>query len=134
MKNHDTSTNRIEVKESKSEMLKLCRYGYGNFKKQKTIIPSNNMILNTTVQIFRLLLTRKYVCQLVPINCDFSGPAERVRLMTCRLIGNYPDREFNHYYSPRTRISCGTTWEPTSASSASPCTTTRPPTWLTHRC
>ena len=94
MKNHNTSTNRIEVKESKSEMLKLCRYGYGNFKKQKTIIPSNNMILNTTVQIFRLLLTRKYVCQLVPINCDFSGPAERVRLMTCRLIGNYHDSEF----------------------------------------
>ena len=94
MKNHNTSTNRIEVKESKNEMLKLCRYGYGNFKKQKTIIPSNNMILNTTVQIFRLLLTRKYVCRLVPINCDFSGPAERVRLMTCRLIGNYHDKEF----------------------------------------
>ena len=98
MKNHNTSTNRIEVKESKNEMLKLCRYGYGNFKKQMTIIPSNNMILNTTVQIFRLLLTRKYVCQLVPINCDFSGPAERVRLMTCRLIGNYHDREFMLYY------------------------------------
>ena len=97
MKNHNTSTNRIEVKESKSEMLKLCRYGYGNFKKQKTIIPSNNMILNTTVQIFWLLLTRKYVCRLVPINCDFSGPAERVRLMTCRLIGNYHDREFTLY-------------------------------------
>ena len=98
MKNHNTSTNRIEVKESKSEMLKLCRYGYGNFKKQMTIIPSNNMILNTTVQIFRLLLTRKYVCRLVPINCDFSGPAERVRLMTCRLIGNYHDREFTLYW------------------------------------
>ena len=49
-------------KESKSEILKLCRYGYGNFKKQKTIIPSLNMILNTTVQIFRLLLSRKYFC------------------------------------------------------------------------
>ena len=74
-----------------------CRYGYSNFKKQKTIIPSHNMILNTTVQIFQLLLTRKYVCRLVPINCDFSGPAERVRLMTCRLIGNYHDREFTLY-------------------------------------
>ena len=29
-------------------------------------------------------------------NCDFSWPAERVRLRTCRLIGNYLDREFNH--------------------------------------
>ena len=72
MKNHNTSTNRIEVKESKSEMLKLCRYGYGNFKKQTTIIPSNNMILNTTIQIFWLLLTRKYVCRLVPINWQLS--------------------------------------------------------------
>ena len=96
MKNHNTSTNRLEVKESKSEMLKLCRYGYGNFKKQKTIIPSNNMILNITVQIFRLLLTRKYVCRLVPINRNFSGPAERVRLMTYRLIGNYSNKEFHH--------------------------------------
>ena len=51
MKNRNTSTNRIEVKESKSEMLKSCRYGYGNFKKQKTIIPSNNMILNTSPDI-----------------------------------------------------------------------------------
>ena len=25
-----------------------------------------------------------------PINREFSGPAERVRLQTCRLIGNYP--------------------------------------------
>ena len=78
-------------------MLKLCKYGYGNFKKQKTVIPSHNMILNTTVQIFQLLLSRKYVCRLLPINCDFSGPAERVRLMTCRLIGNYHDREFTLY-------------------------------------
>ena len=78
-------------------MLKLCKYGYGNFKKQKTVIPSHNMILNTTFQIFRLLLSRKYVCRLLPINCDFSTPAERVRLMTCRLIGNYHDREFTLY-------------------------------------
>ena len=70
---------------------------YGNFKKQKTIIPSDKMILNTTVQIFRLLLSRKYVCRLVSINRNFSGPAERVRLMTCRLIGNYHDREFTLY-------------------------------------
>ena len=25
----------------------------------------------------------------VPINWDFSGPAQQVRLMICRLIGNY---------------------------------------------
>ena len=78
-------------------MLESCRYGYGNFKKQKTTILSHNMIFNTTVQIFRLLLSRKCVCRLVPINCDFSWPAVRVRLMTCRLIGNYHDREFTLY-------------------------------------
>ena len=78
--------NRIEVKESKSEMLKLCRYGYGNFRKQKTIIPSNNMILNTTVQIFRLLLIRKYVCRLVPINCNFLGlPSESANRVLSRI-------------------------------------------------
>ena len=26
---------------------------------------------------------------------NFSGPAKRVKLMVCRLIGNYPE-EFNH--------------------------------------
>ena len=33
-----------------------------------------------------------------PINRDFSEPAERVRLMACRLIGNYPAKEYHHYY------------------------------------
>ena len=32
-----------------------------------------------------------------PINRDFSEPAERVRLMACRLIGNYPAKEYHHY-------------------------------------
>ena len=81
-------------------MLKLCKYGYGNFKKHKRVIPSHNMILNTTVQIFRLLLSRKYVCRIISINRNFSGPAERVRLITCRLIGNYHDREFMLYLIP----------------------------------
>ena len=35
-----------------------------------------------------------------PINRDFSEPAERVRLMACRLIGNYPTKEYHHYYTP----------------------------------
>ena len=33
-----------------------------------------------------------------PINRDFSEPAERVRLMACRLIGNYPAKEYHHQY------------------------------------
>ena len=36
---------------------------------------------------------RNYVCRVAPINCNFSGPAERVRLMIHRLIGNYPARQ-----------------------------------------
>ena len=32
-----------------------------------------------------------------PINRDFSEPAERVRLMACQLIGNYPAKEYHHY-------------------------------------
>ena len=40
---------------------------------------------------------------------------------------------FLQHLSRRTPTSCATTWEPTSASSAWLCTTTRPPTWLTLR-
>ena len=49
-------------------------------------------------QISWLLLKRNYVRRVVPINRNFSGPAQQVRLMVPRLIGNYPDREFNHYH------------------------------------
>ena len=41
---------------------------------------------------------RNDVCRAAPINCDLSGPAERVRLMIGRFIGNYPAREFHHYW------------------------------------
>ena len=41
------------------------------------------------------------MCRLVPINRDFFEPAERVRLMTCQLIGDYSDREFDLYYIQR---------------------------------
>ena len=40
-----------------------------------------------------------------PINRDFSGPAERVRLINCRLIGNYPTKEYHHFYQIST-VSC----------------------------
>ena len=33
-----------------------------------------------------------------PINRDFSGPAKRVQIMACRLIGNYPAKEYHHYW------------------------------------
>ena len=62
-----------------SQIIMFKQYGCERtmFKKQKAIIPSHNMILNTTfkAQIFQLFLSRTYVCRLVPINSDFSGPA-----------------------------------------------------------
>ena len=33
-----------------------------------------------------------------PINRDYSGPSERVRLVTCRLTCDYPTKEFHHYW------------------------------------
>ena len=56
----------IEVKESKSVMSKLW-YGYGNFRKQKTIIPSQNMILNTKSPAVSAVLEQK-IC--LPISSD----------------------------------------------------------------
>ena len=47
-------------------------------------------------------LVRNYVCRVASINCEFSGPAERVRLMISRLIGNYPAGEFHHYWPIKT--------------------------------
>ena len=32
------------------------------------------------------------------INRDYSGPSERVRLVTCRLTCDYPTKEYHHYY------------------------------------
>ena len=37
-----------------------------------------------------LLLSRDYDFQVYPITRDYSGPAERVRLVTCRLTSDYP--------------------------------------------
>ena len=48
-----------------------------------------------------LFFKHKYLgCQVAPINRDFSGTAERLRLMVCRLIADYHGREFNHYVTP----------------------------------
>ena len=44
-----------------------------------------------------LLLSRNYVFRVYPINRDYSGPSERVRLVTCRLTCDYPTKEFHHY-------------------------------------
>ena len=63
---------------------------------QMTINLSHNMILPPKAQISQLLLNQNYVCRVAPINCDLFGPAERVRLMIGRLIGNYPAGEFHH--------------------------------------
>ena len=69
----------------------------GNFRKKETIILYINMslkiILSTDIYV---ALSRNYVCRVDPINRNFSGPAKRVRLMTCRLIGNYPAKEYHH--------------------------------------
>ena len=43
-----------------------------------------------------LLLSRNYVFRVYPINRDYSGPAERVRLVTCRLTCDYPAKEYHH--------------------------------------
>ena len=51
-------------------------------------------------QSFCLNLAFKHLyvgCQVAPINCDFSGTAERLRLIVCRLIADYHGREFHHY-------------------------------------
>ena len=64
-------------------------------------------------QSFCLNLTfkHKYLgCRVAPINCDFSGTAERLRLMVCRLIADYHGREFHHYFS------CSSQWLPSRSS------------------
>ena len=43
-----------------------------------------------------LFFSRNFVYREVPINCNFSGPAERVRLVACQLIGIYPARDYHH--------------------------------------
>ena len=69
-----------------------------------TINLSHNLILPADAQISQLLLNWYYLCRVAPINCDFFRPAERVRLMTGRLIGNYPAGEFHHYWPPTSSI------------------------------
>ena len=44
-----------------------------------------------------LLLSRNYVFRVDPINRDYSGPSERVRLVPCRLTCDYPTKEFRLY-------------------------------------
>ena len=41
-----------------------------------------------------------------PINRDYSGPAERVRLVPCRLTCDYPTKEFRLYCQHVGMISC----------------------------
>ena len=45
-----------------------------------------------------LLLSRNYVFRVDLSNRDYSGPSERVRLVTCRLTYDYPTKEFHHYW------------------------------------
>ena len=54
--------------------------------KQKTIIPSHNMILNISKSPAILAALEQKICLLISFdfNRDFPGPAERVQLMTYR--------------------------------------------------
>ena len=56
---------------------------------QKTINPSQNIILPPRISQLLLAgtMSSKYIDL---INCKFSGPVQRVRLMMGQLIGNYP--------------------------------------------
>ena len=42
-----------------------------------------------------LMMISEYI-RVYPINRDYSGPSERVRLVTCRLTCDYPTKEFHH--------------------------------------
>ena len=59
-----------------------------------------------------LLLGRNYACRVYPINRNFSSPAERVRLMKCWLVGNYPAKEDHHKLTTMitSGLYLGTTW------------------------
>ena len=50
----------------------------GTFGKKEMIILSLNVSLNTI------------------LSTDYSGPAERVQLVTCRLTCDYPAKEYHH--------------------------------------
>ena len=85
----------MEVEESKSDVqVKLhCCGIFEERPKRKEIILSQNMISNTAKTSFK----HKYLgCRLAPINRDFSGTAERLRLLVCRLIADYHGRESHH--------------------------------------
>ena len=69
----------------------ILRYilSMGTLGKKEMIIPSLNVSFKFN-----------YVFRVYPINRDYSGPSERVRLVTCRLTCDYPTKEFHHYYQP----------------------------------
>ena len=51
-----------------------------------------------------LILRRNYVFRIYPINRNHSGPAERVRLVTCRLTSDYPAKEYHHWWGPSSQV------------------------------
>ena len=53
-----------------------------------------------------IFMSRNFGYRVVPINCNFSGPAERVRFLACWLIGNYLAAEYHHYYQHAKKVNC----------------------------
>ena len=49
-------------------------------------------------------IIRIQVSRVDPIYCNMFGPAERVRYMTCRLIGDISKKGGQHYFLLKTKI------------------------------
>ena len=60
-------------------------------------------------ELILVRISSKYLgYQVAPINRDFSGTAERLRLIVCRFIADYHGREFHHYSPPTLWFSLST--------------------------
>ena len=76
----------------------------GTLGKKEMIIPSLNVSLNTILRNDIYVALEQELClpsiseyiRVYPINRDYSGPSERVRLVTCRLTCDYPAKECHH--------------------------------------
>ena len=68
----------------------------GTFLAEELLEKGDNHFVPSQVLIFMLLLSRNYVFRVDPITRDYSGPAERVRLVTCRLTFDYPAKEYHN--------------------------------------
>ena len=58
-------------------------------------MPSLNMSLKAIFISTDIYVALDYI-RVYPINRDYSGPSERVRLVTCWLTCDYPTKEFHH--------------------------------------